>query len=535
MPEVSTQPAAALAFDSAAVRIVLFGMPDAGKSSLLGALRQASQSQEHILNGHLLDRSQGLAELQRRLYEDRPRETLEEIVPYQVSLEPFAAAGQRSPRTSLEAILVDCDGRIANKLLARRDYIDADGNLARAILEADTLVLVVDASAGSTQLDRDFTQFGRFLDLLEKSRGRRSDVGGLPVYLVLTKCDLLAQGGDSSVTWIDRIEERKRQVGIRFQEFLSQKAGPDPVPFGSVDLHFWATAVKRPALSGTPAKPREPYGVAELFRQCLESARNFHKLETRAGLRLQWTLIASAGVLALLALLAGLFYIRHPGGEVSAIQRRVDIFRAAATELPPEAKHSHWQKSLKELAAIEQDPDFGTLSADEQAYVRDQYRQLTEYQKAYQRFKKQVETIPDPQYATTEKELETIEGRLREVRIPAQFREEWSATRPGKKIAYWKEDLKALRIAIRKAEKWYQKLLRDGKEVLDNLKAPDLPGRARKVLDEARTPPIPEKDPERLLPKATTVNYSAVFNFGTVVEIRGEWEEMKKKLERYTS
>src|SRR5204862_8366610 len=120
------------------------------------------------------------------------------------------------------AVLVDCDGRIANALLSRRDYLDADGNLARAILEADTLVLVVDASANSTQLERDFTQFGRFLDLLEKSRGRRSDVGGLPVYLVLTKCDLLAQADDTSVTWIDRIEERKRQVGLRFKEFLSR-------------------------------------------------------------------------------------------------------------------------------------------------------------------------------------------------------------------------------------------------------------------------------------------------------------------------
>src|SRR5262249_1591298 len=148
---------------------------------------------------------------------------------------------------------------------------------------------------------------------------------------------------------------------------------------------------------------------------------------------------------------------------------------------------------------------------------------------------KEVETIPDPQYATTEKELETIEDRLHDIRIPVQCHAEWSETRPGKKIAYWKQDIKALRHAIRKAEKWYQKLLHDGKEVLDNLRAPDLPGRARKVLDEARTPPVPEKNLERVLPNARTVNYSAVFNFASVVEIRGEWEEMKKKLERYTS
>src|SRR5579864_9200793 len=60
---------AATAQDAGAVRIVLFGMPDAGKSSLLGALAQAAQTQEHLLNGHLTDLSQGLAELQRRLYD----------------------------------------------------------------------------------------------------------------------------------------------------------------------------------------------------------------------------------------------------------------------------------------------------------------------------------------------------------------------------------------------------------------------------------------------------------------------------------
>src|SRR6478672_11561869 len=72
-----------------ALRIVLFGMPDAGKSSLLGALAQAAQTQERALGGRLSDLSNGLAELQHRLYDERPRETLQEIVPYPVAYEPF--------------------------------------------------------------------------------------------------------------------------------------------------------------------------------------------------------------------------------------------------------------------------------------------------------------------------------------------------------------------------------------------------------------------------------------------------------------
>src|SRR5262249_591018 len=78
---------------ASALRIVLFGMPAAGKSSLLGALAQAAQSQEHLLNGRLTDRSsnQGLAELRRRVYDEKSRPTAEEVVPYPVVFEPFAA------------------------------------------------------------------------------------------------------------------------------------------------------------------------------------------------------------------------------------------------------------------------------------------------------------------------------------------------------------------------------------------------------------------------------------------------------------
>src|SRR2546421_8635146 len=77
------------AADPSAVRIVLFGMPDAGKSSLLGALAQAARLQEHVLNGHVSDLSQGLAELRQRLYEGAPRQTLEEVIPFPVAYESF--------------------------------------------------------------------------------------------------------------------------------------------------------------------------------------------------------------------------------------------------------------------------------------------------------------------------------------------------------------------------------------------------------------------------------------------------------------
>src|SRR5262245_58097677 len=99
-----------------ALRVVLFGMPDAGKSSLLGALAEVAQTQERALGGRLTDVSHGLADLQHRLYDERPRETLDEIVPYPVTVDPFDGA-KPDPARRDEAVFVDCDGRVANDIL----------------------------------------------------------------------------------------------------------------------------------------------------------------------------------------------------------------------------------------------------------------------------------------------------------------------------------------------------------------------------------------------------------------------------------
>src|SRR5947209_3563694 len=124
-----------------ALRVVLFGMPHAGKSSLLGALRQAADTQEHALNGRLIDLGHGLAELRRRLYEEQPHGTPEEIVPYPVSFEPFSDDGSLSGgRKRLESVLIDCSGLVANELLSRRSVMDdasPDGSLAQSVLAAD--------------------------------------------------------------------------------------------------------------------------------------------------------------------------------------------------------------------------------------------------------------------------------------------------------------------------------------------------------------------------------------------------------------
>src|SRR5262245_28774750 len=168
-----TAPPAAPAAGPDDLRVVLFGMPAAGKTSLLGALAEAAVAQEHLLHGRLIDRSHGLAELRQRLYDEGARRTAEEIVPYPVIYERFETDGP----VRLGAVVIDCDGRVANDLLQRRQALDQDspeGTLAHEVAEADTLVLAVDASAPPAQVEADFAEFGRFLAQMERARGART-------------------------------------------------------------------------------------------------------------------------------------------------------------------------------------------------------------------------------------------------------------------------------------------------------------------------------------------------------------------------
>src|SRR5262249_24868098 len=156
---------------------------------------------------------------------------------YPIEYEPTAASLQLAvvnrqvpnlpPQTDkVEAVLVDCDGRVANEMLLRKqppDEESPEGTLAHEVVEADTLILVVDSSAAPARIETDFAEFNRFLKIMEHDRGRRVEVGGLPVFLVLTKCDLLAQPADSSADWIERIEQRKREVDAHFREFLERE------------------------------------------------------------------------------------------------------------------------------------------------------------------------------------------------------------------------------------------------------------------------------------------------------------------------
>src|SRR5579859_6712842 len=213
------------------LRLLLFGLPGSGKSALLGALVQAGTSQAAVLHGKLADDTGRLTALREHTYGDALAATTGEVVAYPIHFEPQGG-------TPLAVTLLDCDGRLAAAYLAGKRPLDVrDSSLARAMLEADTVILTLDASAGG-EVEAQLAMLRHFLTLLQQVRGRRTDVADLPVYLVLTKCDQLAAADDTFSKWLQRIEEAKRRLGTRFAEFIANRPAP---AFGTIDLHLWAT------------------------------------------------------------------------------------------------------------------------------------------------------------------------------------------------------------------------------------------------------------------------------------------------------
>jgi hypothetical protein len=540
----ASNPTAAASVRADDLSIVLFGLPAAGKSSLLGALAQAAQAQEHLLNGRLIDVSHGLGELRRRLYDESARRTAEEVVPYPVDFEPFRTEGNNSKVPQhVGAVFIDCDGRVANDLLVRRQAIPEDspeGTLAREVNDADTLVLVIDASAPAAQVESDFAEFDRFLRQMETSRGQRTEVGGLPVFLVLTKCDLLAQPGDTAADWMERIEQHKRDLDSRFRSFLTRREQESgPLPFGRLDLHLWATAVKRPALAGSPAKAREPYGVAELFRQCLEQAAAFRSRRRQAGRRLVWTVGTAGGIVALMTALAAGFTVHNLDTPANALRERVQILLNSDVPSATERLHAptrELRRRADEMRAVRNDPQFASLSAEQQRLVCDRREEL----EAYLSYSDRLAQSPRPRDAHSATALlEIQEGLKTELALPNVA---WKGTEAGRLHSDRLRDAEALAVAVKRAEDWYRENAAKAEQLRTFAGQRTQRGAAGVNWDRWTTdaetllrpdfrPPFSGPSP---VPGAATTltNEATVLRFDEVSAARSDWEVKEGRLQR---
>jgi hypothetical protein len=500
--------------DPSAVRIVLFGMPDAGKSSLLGALAQAAHTQGRALHGHLTDLSHGLGDLRNKLYDDRQTETQQEIVPYPVRFAPYGHAG-------IPAVLYDCDGRAANDFLTRKRVLDQEarpGTLAAAVLAADALILAVDASAAHDQIDADFREFVRFLRHLQTYRSRQHAVGGLPVFLVLTKCDLLARDTISRQMWEARIAERMKEVGHRFKQFLAGESGADLVGFGSIHLEVRATAVHRPALTDASAQPREPYGVAELFHAAFTDAVAFRERRQRSHKRLLWTVGGAAGFLGAM-LVAGTYFLANPVRPTApTLADRVADLRAAEGPDAASRLGEGVDRRLREWQAVQADPGFAQLPDDLQALVASRLNEGD----AYVHFRDELAAIPPPAGARSLAELAQIEQRVTKLTPPSSYVSGWAGTQAvQQRERLLRKEIPPVRDAVGKLTQFYFTLKNRATSLMDAAElSPEWEQRVRSLEAAEKALPFPRSDPAQ----------GPAHEYDDVAVARADWERSRDRL-----
>jgi GTPase SAR1 family protein len=515
---MTPEQAAAAGGGSEAVRVVLFGMPNAGKTSLLAALTQATQTQEGSLGAHVTDIPDSLKEIRRQVYEEHARQTLDEIVPYPVKVDP--AWGE-----DFRAILYDCDGRVANELLTRQKFLDRGekvGKLAQAILDADALILVVDASADADQMHSDFREFRRFLRLLKAQRTRGREVGGMPVFLALTKCDRLANPGMTRSEWEGRIEEKKQEVARRFRDFLKEDDETPFLSFGSIDLEVATTAIRQPELKHIPAQAQEPYGVAELFHECLEAAERFQLRTVRGRRRLFWTVVGALSFLLVMAVGAAIFIFSPASNRPPALTAKVESYQAREGATPStrlSGGAAALQRRLAELTEFQNDPQFEQLPGNLQGYVTSRRDELT----AYLRYREELYRTTPPAKAQSLAELEQVRERLAKLDPPEVYRAAWKETEAVRYRDRLLAEVPTLHQAADDLRSFFQRLSTKAVDLLFTSEVQaDWERRVQELSAEAESQPFAETDPAR----------GAAYYFDEVARARRDWQQARERLGR---
>jgi hypothetical protein len=203
------------------------------------------------------------------------------------------------------------------------------GELAKALAlgdslnPADALLLVCEADQSTSEQEAALEPWLAELQRHIEQRGENCEVGGLPLYLVLTKADRLALPGDSHAIWLERIEGAKESASAWLEKRLPKLAEG----FGGVAPHVWATALRRQ--HGHSGTEEQPFGVLELAKHAVDAARRYqaHRMLQRRRTRAVIGLV----LLLLVGMLVSIVYwtVRHGG-----LFDRSRVARSEADQLP---------------------------------------------------------------------------------------------------------------------------------------------------------------------------------------------------------
>ncbi|MFL5331432.1 MAG: hypothetical protein ACJ8C4_21290 [Gemmataceae bacterium] len=406
--------------------ITLLGMPDAGKSALLGSLARAAEIHEQGLGGRIEDPGTALRELQKQTYAGQLQATRHETVPYLLHIEPFLGV-QTDEASSFYVVIADCDGRKASDLIRdaeKPDAIGGSGQLVTQLRRTDALLLVVDALASDEQVASDLAKMIRFVKVMRTPRRWSPDAGAFPVFLVITKCDRLAKSGDTLSVWTERLEARKEQIAEQFRDLISREGAGF---LRQVRTDIVMTAITHPALANRTVQRAEPLGVAELFHDAFTAAIDF-QARREVEVRRQRSMFVGLGGLAIVLAMFVIVMMLARGLRSGPLAAEIAAYRYRESAAPSHVEEPV-NARIEELASIAADPQFTKAASADREFVTDRLKELRKYQE----FKTKLRTITAPIEARGTDELAKIETQIRQYALaPDEWAEAWDKSEPGR-------------------------------------------------------------------------------------------------------
>ncbi len=505
-------------------RIVFFGPPYSGKSALLNVFIRTMKPDEFTVT---LTATQPTNRVGR------------EIVPHDIPVENPDVGAPGSTFT-----LYDCDGKAAGDLLTSPEAVirrTSRGAIVEEVRNADALILIIDAYASDIVVNQTLQNFQGFVKGLQQGRTDGREVGGLPVFLTLTKCDALYQPGDTPTDWLQRVTERESTVQHQFEEYfgddVSTAVESQFLSFGSIDLSLHATSIQiptSPAFKGY-ADPNGTFGVADLVTECLLAARNHLDRVQSARKRLRWTVGGAAGLLALMMFGVLLFATTGGFGSSNLLAERVKAYQASEPAIAVRFSDKHFGRYYKELNSIHTSSGFADLSDDFQQFVTTRLVEFEKYKDYRSRFKP---PRLGPAELRSREQVDQLALDLNDTLAPpSEFAATWNETEAVQLWAKWKTDLVLAREAEERVHDWYRGLIRRANELLLTDKPPDFGWRSLSVtlLADAESPPFRtademEKSPTVPVLRGRKLTYAVGFSFERVSIARRDWEDTRDRL-----
>lgn len=503
----------------APLRVVFFGPPQSGKSNLFDSFGRAAAAAGA---------------------EEQP-------VPLTIGPQPTDATGRRmiergtrfdlpdaDPRApSIE--LIDCNSEAVGQLLGDATALTLPrvrDELLDAIRTADALVVTVDVTDLPSDIDELSADLGLFLHALRKGRAFVREVGGLPVFLAVTKCDTLYEAGFTPDDWAKAVEQERKDIHARFDEVAKPEPG---ALFGAFELHSEGVADRVPPHCRNQADDLGMLHGQDLFQAVLDTAAEYRDRRRRSRRRLNWTVAVALGLLA--ALLVGFAVLATTGdpGPVEALALKVR--QAREQEGPPEVRLADrgFARNRARLAELRSAPYFAALPADLRQWADARETEFAAYAEYRGRFHP---PRLSPAEARTAAALADLTADLTaELTPPEEYAKGWGKTEAVRLRDKWAKDRDLLVKAEDELHGWYRGLISRSTALL-TVEVPDGGWREKvaALLADADRPPARPTDPIPGSPEVKNVRrgqpltYAAAFDFERSDLARQDWEFAGRKV-----